>query len=251
MQEEISTIKPASAEEGVGCEEAAPAATEATAEAELSVNAEPAANAANGKKNAKQVLKNYFTATRIAYMAIFTALSFALRFLQFSVLYAVPYLQLDFSDVFVMVCGYALGPVSGMTCGVLKELLYGICFTKTSFVGELSNIIIMLPLVLIPSILYKKHKGIKAVLVGMAIACVARVIWSFPVNWLLNFPVFLQFNWPLGMSMFLKVWYWAMLFNLIKTVALAAVTLLIYKPLSKLIKLTSEKFNVLKKKKSA
>ncbi|MDE6356202.1 MAG: ECF transporter S component [Clostridia bacterium] len=202
------------------------------------------------KKSAKEVFKNYFTATRIAYLAVFTALSFALRLLQFSVLPAVPYLQLDFSDVFVLVCGYALGPVSGITCAVLKELIYGICFTKTSFVGELANVIILLPLVLIPSILYKKHKGIKSVLIAMSIACAVRVAWSFPVNWLLNFPVFVGFNWPYGMSMFLKVWYWAMLFNLIKTVALAAVTLLIYKPLSKLIKLTNEKFSGLKRKKS-
>lgn len=211
---------------------------------EQAVNCQPA------KKSSKQVLKTYFTATRIAYLAVFTALSFALRLLQFSVLPAVPYLQLDFSDVFVMVCGYALGPVSGVTCAVLKELIYGICFTKTSFVGELANVVILLPLLLIPSVLYKKHKGIKSVLAGMAIACAVRVVWSFPVNWLLNFPVFVGFNWSYGMSMFLKVWYWAMLFNLIKTVALAAVTLIIYKPLSKLIKLTNEKFNGLKSRKS-
>lgn len=196
---------------------------------------------AKGSK-AKEVFKKYFTATRIAYLGVFTALAFALRLLQFSVLPAVPYLQLDFSDVFVMVAGYALGPVSGMVCGVLKELIYGICFTKTAFVGELSNVVIMLPLVLIPSIVYRKHKGIKSVLVTIAIACVVRVVWSFPVNWLLNFPVFVGFNWEVGMSAFLKVWYWAMLFNLIKTVALAAATLLIYKPLSNLIKLTAEKF---------
>ncbi|MDE6505566.1 MAG: ECF transporter S component [Clostridia bacterium] len=200
------------------------------------------------KKSAKEVLKNYFTATRIAYLGVFTALAFALRLLQFSVLPAVPYLQLDFSDTFVMVCAYALGPVAGMICGVLKELIYGICFTKTAFVGELANVIIMLPLVLIPSVLYKKNKGIKSVIIAMSIACAVRVAWSFPVNWLLNFPVFVGMNWETGMPMFLKVWYWAMLFNLIKTVALAVTTLLLYKPLSRLIKLTSEKFEAVSKK---
>ncbi|MBD5584981.1 MAG: ECF transporter S component [Clostridia bacterium] len=201
------------------------------------------------KLSVKDTLKNYFTATRIAYIAIFTALSFVLRFLQFSFLPAVPYLQLDFSDTFVLVCAYALGPVAGMITGVLKEVIYGICFTSTSFVGELANILIMLPMVLIPSILYKKHKGIKSVLIGLTIGGIVRVIWCFPVNWLLNFPAFLGFNWELGMAMFIKVWYWAELFNLIKTVALAVTTLLLYKPLSKLIKLTNAKFNSLKKKK--
>ncbi|MDE6586362.1 MAG: ECF transporter S component [Clostridia bacterium] len=202
----------------------------------------------DNKSKAKEVLKNYFTATRISYIGIFTAIAFALRLLQFSVLPAVPYLQLDFSDVFVMVAGYALGPVAGMTTAVLKELIYGICFSKTAFVGELANVIILLPLVLIPSVAYKKNKGIKSVLVWLSIACAVRVVWSFPVNWLLNFPVFVGFNWELGMPMFIKVWYWAMLFNLIKTVALAVLTVLVYKPLSQLIKLTSEKFEKAKRK---
>ncbi len=82
----------------------------------------------------------------------------------------------------------------------------------------------------------------------MSIACAVRVLWSFPVNWLLNFPVFVGMNWEVGMSAFIKVWYWAMLFNLIKTVALAVTTLLLYKPLSKLIMLTSEKFASVGKK---
>ena len=46
---------------------------------------------APARKTAKEVLKDYFTATRIAYIAIFTALSFAIRFLQFAILPAVSY----------------------------------------------------------------------------------------------------------------------------------------------------------------
>ena len=195
--------------------------------------------------------KNYFTATRVAYIAIFTALSVALRFLQFPLLYAVPYLQLDFSDVFVLICGYSLGPVAGTVSLIFKELIYGIINTKTMFVGELANVLITLPMLLITSLIYKKHKGIKAVIVGMVIACVARVAWCFPVNWLLNFPVFVGFDWPRGMSMFIKVWYWAMLFNLIKTVILAAAVMLLYKPLSLLIKKTNEKFESAKSKRKS
>lgn len=197
----------------------------------------------NVEKTKKQAVKEYFTATRIAYLAIFTALSFVLRLLQFSILPAVPYLQMDFSDTFVMICAYALGPVAGTVCLILKELIYGICFTSTAFVGELANVVITLPFMLIASVLYKKRKGIKWVLAGLAISCAVRIVWSFPVNYLLNFPVFVGFNWQLGMSAFLKVWYWAMLFNAIKTVALSAAVLLLYKPLSNLIKITAAKFD--------
>lgn len=186
--------------------------------------------------------KKYFDAMRIAYIAIFTAMSFALRFLEFSILPAVPYLQVDFSDVFILICAYAMGPISGIVAGVMKEVIYGIFFTHTYFVGELANIVILVPFILLPSIMYKKHKGIKSVIFWLVISCIMRTIWSFPVNLLLNFPVFVGFNWELGMSMFLDVWYWAMLFNLIKIVMVSVATLLLYKSVSRLIHLINDKF---------
>lgn len=208
-------------------------------------------NAVAQKRTAKQAFVAYFTATRIAYIAIFTALSYALRFLEFSLLPGSPiaFLKLDFSNIFPLLGGFALGPVAGMTIGILKEVLW-MFFSSTFGVGELANIIIMLPFVLIPSIAYKYRKGIKSVLLFTSIGCIAQVIWSFPANWLLNFPVFLGFNWPGGMAFFMNnyIWGWVMLFNLIKAVAIAVIVLLIYKSVSQLIKLTNEKFTKRKKK---
>lgn len=197
------------------------------------------------KRTAKQALVAYFTATRIAYMAIFTALSYALRFWEFALLPGTPiaFLKLDFSNIFPLLGGFALGPVAGMIIGILKEVLW-MFFSSTFGVGEIANIVIMLPFVLIPSIAYKYRKGIKSVLLFTSIGCIAQVIWSFPANWLLNFPVFVGFNWKFGMSFFINnyIWGWVMLFNLIKAVVIAVIVLLIYKPLSRLIKLTNEKF---------
>ena len=192
----------------------------------------------------KGVMKpKYFNALRIAYIAIFTALSLALRFAQFVVLPAVSFLKFDFSDVFILICAYALGPVSGMISAVIKEVLYGVIHGSSSnFVGELANILILVPFILLPSIMYKKHKGIKSVIFWLAISCVIRTLWSFPVNLLINFPAFTHFNWQAGMAMFWKFWYWVMLFNLLKAVMIAFVTLLLYKSISRLIHLINSKF---------
>ena len=195
------------------------------------------------KQSKGAIFKQYFTARRIAYIATFTAISFALRFLQFPILPAVPFLKFDFSDAFILICAYALGPVAGIIAGVMKEVIYGIAFTGSAFVGEIANIIILIPFILIPSIMYKKHKGIKSVLFWLAVACVVRTIWSIPVDLLLNFPAFMGFNWELGMSMFWKVWYWATLFNLIKNIILAVVVMLLYKSVSRLIHLINSKFD--------
>ena len=220
-------------------------ATEAVA-ADESLQAQNADDAQGVGTQEKGGFKQYFTARRIAYIAMFTALSLALRFLSFPLLPVVSYLKLDFSDVFVLICGYSMGPVAGVIAGVLKETIYGIIFTQSAFVGELANIIILVPFVLLPSIMYKKHKGIKSVIFWLSISCLIRVAWSFPVNLLLNFPAFTGFNWTSGMKMFLKVWYWVMLYNLIKTVILAVLTVLLYKSVSRLIKLINKKFDAKK-----
>lgn len=205
------------------------------------------------KKSFKDFCRNYFTATRMAYIAIFTAISYTLGLFDFSLLPGTPvtFLKLDFSNVLVLVGGFSLGPAAGVIIAVLKELLHAITFGHTAFVGELANILMVLPYVLIPSIIYKKYKGIKSVIVGIVLGCVGQCVISLPVNYLLTFPAFLKAfggTWKAGQELFLDVWYWALLFNFIKTLCVSAVVFIVYKPLSRLIKITNEKFNKRKKK---
>jgi len=208
----------------------------------------------SGGARFKQTLKRYFTATRIAYMALFTALSYVLYMpvFEFPIFPAVPFMKVDFSNSFVMISGFALGPISGVVVGVLKEILHALTFSQTVGVGELANILIMLPYVLLPSLVYKKHKGIKTVLITLATACLLQTVWSVPVNYTISFPFFLiayagADGWTVGMEFYLSVWYWAVLFNFIKTVLVSVAVFVLYKPLSRLIKLTNAKFQKLKK----
>ncbi len=209
------------------------------------------------KQKIGEAFKNYFTATRMAYLAVFTAIAYVLYmpFLEFPIIPAVPFLKVDFSNSFVMIAGFALGPVAGVVVGILKEILHALTFSQTVGVGEIANVLIMLPYVLIPSVIYKKRKGIKTVLITLAIGCLCQVIWSIPVNYLLTFPFFLIAyagapDWAAGMDFYLSVWYWAVLFNFVKTVLITAAVLLIYKPLSRLIKLTNAKYASAKGKKN-
>jgi riboflavin transporter FmnP len=199
------------------------------------------------KKEKKSSFKNYFTATRITYIAIFTALSYVLYLFDFSLLPSTPvsFLKLDFSNVFVMISGFALGPVAGIIVGVLKELIHALTVGNTAFVGELANILFIMPYMLIPAIVYRKHKGIKTVIITLALGCVAACLVSLPVNYLLTFPAFMAAyvgSWESGHQLFISVWYWALLFNLIKTVLVSVAVMLLYKPLSSLIKATNKKF---------
>lgn len=223
---------------------------------ETEANDNSVSNSSSEQKTSrlKTAAKEFFTPLRMTYLALFTALAYILYLpvFEFSIFPAVPFLKIDFSNAFVLIAGFTLGPVSGVIVGVLKELLHGLTFSQTVGVGELANVLLLLPYVLIPSIVYKKRKGIKTVLILLAVASIAQTILSFPVNYTLTFPFFLKlymnYSWKQGMDFYLDVWYWAVLFNLIKTILLSIAVFLIYKPLSRLIKLTNKKFS--KKKKS-
>lgn len=225
---------------------------------------EPVADNAEGKQALKEAnkgnkksvgkkLAEYFTATRIAYMAVFTALAYVLYLFDFSLLPGTPvsFLKLDFSNVFVMIAGFALGPVSGVIVGVLKEVLHAITVGNTAFVGEAANMLFILSYTLLPAIIYKKHKGIKVVLISLLAACLVQCVCSVPINYLLTFPAFYVAyggSWQAGQDLFVSVWYWAVLFNFVKTVIVSVAVMILYKPLSRLIKLTNAKFVAVKQK---
>lgn len=197
---------------------------------------------AHKEHSARQRVKDIFTAKNITRMAAFTAFAYLLYMpiFEFAPIPAVPFLKVDFSNAFVMMAGFSLGPISAIIVGVLKEVLHALTFSQTVGVGELANIIIMLPYVLIPSLVYKKRRNIKAVLITLAISSVAQAIWSIPVNYLLTFPFFMSVfgqTWLDGMNFYLTVWYWAVLFNLLKAVLISAVVLLLYKQFQRLFNL--------------
>lgn len=203
-----------------------------------------------------ETFRQYFTATRMSFIAIFTALSYVLTLFDFPLLPGTPvtFLKLDFSNVFVMLSGFALGPVAGCIVAVLKELIHALTVGHTAFIGELANVLFVLPYMLIPAIVYRKHKGIKVVIVTLLLGVIAQCLVSLPVNYLLNFPAFMAAfggSWKAGQQLFIQTWYWALLFNFIKAVIISVITLIVYKPLSMLIKKTNERFAAVKNKRSA
>lgn len=190
---------------------------------------------------------NYFSAMRVAYVGVFCALSFVLYLLDFPLLPSVvPFLKFDFSNVLVTIAGFALGPVSAVIVLVIKELLHALTLGQTFFVGELANVLLTLPYVLITSLAYKKSKTIKTAVLSLSVGSVAQTAVSFPISWLITFPVYMQvfadMAWADGMAFYLSVWYWGILFNVIKTVIISACVLLLYKHVSNLIKFINKKF---------
>ena len=182
-----------------------------------------------------------FSTKNIAGMAIFSAISFLIYLIEIPIFAATPvsFLKLDLSNVFVMIAGFLYGPIPAIIVSLVKETIH-IFVGTTGGVGEFANIIITAFYVLVPSIVYRKKKGLKIVIITLIIGCVLQSGVSLLVNRFINFPFFLG-SVPFvptenSDAFYFSVWYYILLFNLIKSVIISVLTILVYKKTSYLFK---------------
>lgn len=186
-------------------------------------------------------MKNVFNTKNVSGMAVFAALSFVVYLLEVPIFAATPasFLELDFSNVFVMLAGFMYGPVPAIMVAAVKEAIH-LTVGSTGGVGELANVIITISYVLLPSIVYRYKKGFKTVVATLLIACVIQVAVSLLVNKYINFPFFtgsVPFVPTEGSNaMFDSLRIYVLTFNLIKSIAISAVTVVLYKKVSYLFK---------------
>ena len=197
-----------------------------------------AAKAAPAKKGAGQETpadrrhgRAYFTASRIAKIALLSALAYVVTFLEFPVFPAVSFLKLDFANVFILLGGFMYGPVAAVVISAVKELL-SLIDTQTIGVGEVANFLLTLSFVLVPTIVYRFKKGLPTVTLTLAAGCVLQIAASLVVNRYINFPLYEAFLPFSAAEAFAQWWWYIILFNLIKCAAVSLVTLLLYKRIS-------------------
>lgn len=186
-------------------------------------------------------MKKTFTTKNIAGMAVFTALSFVLYLLEIPIFAGTPasFLQLDLSNVFIMLGGFMYGPLPALMICAIKELIH-IPIGTTGGVGELANVIITSAFVLLPSIVYRYKKGFKIVVITLLVACIIQSSVSLLVNKFINFPFFMG-GVPFvpnatSEKMFSMLWGYVLAFNVIKSVVISVITILLYKKVSHLFK---------------
>ena len=174
----------------------------------------------------------YFTASRIAKLALLTALAYVVTFLEFPIFPAAPFLQLDFSNVFVLLGGFLYGPLASVIVSLLKECL-SLLDSGTGGIGELANFLINFAFYIVPTLVYRYRKGLKWVIPMLAVGVVLQIGAGLLVNRYINFPLYMGAG---AAASFAALWWYIILFNLIKGAAVSAVTVLLYKRISWLFK---------------
>lgn len=225
VDKSAETVRVQAAEGAAGAQTAGNTqASGAPAEAAANTQAE----SANTQAARRAKRRKLFSASGIAKLAMLSALAFAVSYLEFPIFPAAPFLQMDFSLVFVLLGGFLYGPVAAIVISGIKECLR--LFTSgTAGVGELANFIVTVSFVVVPTLVYRFKKGLPVVIITLAVGCFLEIGVSLLTNRYINFPLFMGEG---AAAQFELLWWYVLLFNLIKSVAVSLVTVLLYKRIS-------------------
>ena len=179
--------------------------------------------------------------------AILAAAAYLLAFLEFPVPLTPAFARMDLSDLPALIGAFAFGPVTGVMVELVKNLL-GLMTSSTGGVGELANFLMGASYVFMAGAVYKHHKTKRMALVGGVTGSIAMGIMAAVTNYFILLPMFEQFM-PLeeiiaAFGEFIPfihtkmdvVLYNAFPFNVIKGLVITAVTMLVYKKLSPVLK---------------
>lgn len=187
----------------------------------------------------------------IAKMAILGTAAFVLMMIEFPLPFLAPaFYKMDFSEVAVLVGGFAMGPGPAVVIEALKIVL-NLLFqgTSTMFVGELANFLIGCSFVLPAAVLYSKNKNRATALKGLVAGTVCMALMGVIMNYFVLLPAYGYFFHMseeaivgAGQAIFpfikSKLGFVAVCvtpFNLVKGLLVSVVTLLVYKHISPLL----------------
>lgn len=188
---------------------------------------------------------------KITATALLAAVAYLLAFLEFPVPLTPAFARMDISDLPALIGAFAFGPVTGIMVELVKNLL-GLMTSSTGGVGELANFLMGASYAFTAGEVYKHRKTKRMALIGGVAGSIAMGIMATITNYFILLPMFEQFM-PLeeiiaAFGEFIPfihtkldvVLYNAFPFNVLKGLVITAVTMLIYKKLSPILKGSSK-----------
>ena len=183
-------------------------------------------------------------------VAMLGAVATVLMLFEFPLPFIAPsFYELDFSEVPVLIGAFAMGPLAGLVIEAIKILLnFLINGTITGGVGELSNFVLGAIFVLPASLIYNKTKTRKGALTGLIAGGLLMALLGCFTNAFVMLPLYSKMMpietilgmaaaiWPSIDTVFEFVVMCVLPFNLLKAALVIAVTMMLYKRVSPLLK---------------
>ena len=193
------------------------------------------------------------TVRKTAMIGMFAAIAGVLMIIELPVPFAPPFYAIDGSELPVLLCGFAFGPVAGVLTEFVKILIKLLLKpTTTAFVGELANFCVGCSMILPATILYHIKKKKATAIAGSAVGTLCMTLFGTLFNAVYLLPTFaVMYGMPLegliemgtaiNPAITNVVTFVALCvapLNLLKGTCVSVLTFLLYKPLSPILKVS-------------
>ena len=199
-------------------------------------------------------MRTYNKETNVRFIAVtgvLSAAAFVLMLIEIPVPMLIPpFIKFDFSDLPALIGAFAMGPFCGILIEFIKNLLH--TFVSGSFgVGELSNFMLGAVFVGIAGLIYGLNRTKKGAVTGSLVGALAMALFSLPSNYFIVYPVYYNFMpkdtilaayqaiLPSVKSIGESLLLFNVPFTFVKGMIDVAVTFLVYKKLSPILKGTA------------
>ena len=167
---------------------------------------------------------------RMTAVAMFAALAYAIHFIHIPVMF----LNLDFKDVIITVCGMYFGPISGLAVAVIVPVIETVTVGGTGIYGMIMNILSSATFVGTASLIYRYKKTLSGAVAGLAASVFSMIAVMIAANLLIT-PYYMGVSIAEVGALIPKI---LLPFNAVKAVLNASLTLCVYKPLTSVLRRT-------------
>ena len=173
------------------------------------------------------------TVKKITTLAMLAAMAYiVMAFIRIPIMPAAPFLEYDPKDIFFVIAGFLFGPLESLVIIVLVCFIEMVTVSTSGPIGLLMNVIASVCFVIPAALIYKKKKTLPFAVIGLAagVLCMtgSMVLW----NWLIS-PLYMGVPQEVIVPMLPTVFA---PFNLIKAGINMGLTLMIYKPISTILR---------------
>lgn len=166
---------------------------------------------------------------KMAVLALFIAFGYIFMFV-FRI--HISFLTLDFKDVFITMAGFVYGPISALAVALIESILELVTVSGTGFWGAVMNFAGSAAFAVTASLIYKYNKTFKGAVVGLITSAFSMTAIMLLLNLVIT-PIYTHTSIDVVKRMILPL---LLPFNALKSILNAAITFLLYKPMTQALK---------------
>lgn len=201
--------------------------------------------------NENTMLKKKTATRKMVVISMMSAIAIVIYYLDFPVPLMPGFIKLDLSNVISLIAGFALGPLEGVLVCLIKNVVHLVIkgMGTTMGIGDIFDFVTSSVFAFTAAFIYMKNKTKKSAVISCIIGTIVYTLISLPLNYFIVYPIYFkafggeaailgmyQSILPSVKNIFSALCIFNLPFTFIKGVICSLVTVMVYKPLSPIIK---------------